>query len=68
MRQINAVTTLRALRGEENLPLSRIRRLTGLSRSTLDGVLDDLIARGQVEEIPADAAARQIGRPARSFR
>lgn len=68
MRRINAVTTLRALHGAGPLTLAVIRERTGLSRSTVEGVLDDLVAQGQVEEIPADPAAGQLGRPARQFR
>jgi predicted NBD/HSP70 family sugar kinase len=68
MRRINSVSTLRALHGAGPLTLAVIRARTGLSRSTVEGVLDDLVLQGQVEEIPADPATGQLGRPARQFR
>ncbi len=68
MRQINAVVMLRALRGAGPLTLAAVRARTGLSRSTVESVVDELVARQQVEEMPAGTASGRLGRPARLFR
>lgn len=41
---------------------------TGLSRPTVEGVVEGLIAAGLVTEVPADVETRRQGRPARRFR
>lgn len=68
LRRINAVTTLRVMRGAGPLTLTHIVELTGLSRRTAEAVVNDLITDGWVEEFSADTSSGRVGRPARSFR
>ncbi|MBW1603313.1 ROK family protein [Streptomyces sp. JJ66] len=69
LRRINSAVVLRALRGAENFPtLTDLVGQTGLSRPTVEGVVDGLVETGLVAEAPASPAARRQGRPARRFR
>jgi predicted NBD/HSP70 family sugar kinase len=63
MRRVNASRVLRELR--ESGPLSRagLARLTGLSKPTVNGVMDDLLRSGFVT--PVDAPEGGPGRPGR---
>ncbi|MEU7895107.1 ROK family protein [Nonomuraea sp. NPDC049152] len=65
VRKVNTQATLRALRSEGVATLTRLGRITGLSRQTVEAVLDELGERGWVREIPPDGGA--MGRPARRF-
>jgi predicted NBD/HSP70 family sugar kinase len=69
LRRINSAVVLHALRGAESATLTEITRVTGLSRPTVEGVVEGLIEAGLVVEAPAEeGAARRQGRPARRFR
>ncbi|SDK20743.1 Sugar kinase of the NBD/HSP70 family, may contain an N-terminal HTH domain [Streptomyces indicus] len=60
---------LHALQGADSATLTEITRVTGLSRPTVEGVVEGLIEAGLVVEAPVEeGAARRQGRPARRFR
>ncbi|UED82830.1 ROK family transcriptional regulator [Streptomyces profundus] len=71
LRRINSAAVLRALRAAEPAcSLTDLARVTGLSRPTVEGVLDGLTRAGLVAETTSQAppGARRLGRPARRFR
>ncbi|MFG3100678.1 ROK family transcriptional regulator [Streptomyces sp. NPDC048182] len=69
LRRINSAVVLHALRATDCATLTEITRVTGLSRPTVEGVVDGLMETGLVVEKAADeGAARRQGRPARRFR
>ncbi|MER6944627.1 ROK family transcriptional regulator [Nonomuraea sp. NPDC000554] len=65
LRKVNTQVTLRALRREGLATLTQLGRITGLSRQTVEAVLDELGERGWVREAPPDEGA--MGRPARRY-
>ncbi|RII13943.1 N-acetylglucosamine repressor [Streptomyces sp. YIM 130001] len=69
LRRINSAVVLHALRGADSASLTEITRSTGLSRPTVEGVVDGLMGASLVVEVPAEGGtARRQGRPARRFR
>jgi predicted NBD/HSP70 family sugar kinase len=70
LRKINSTVVLRALRSAGTPPtLADLAGQTGLSRPTVEGVIEDLTGAGLAAEAPAgEGAARRMGRPARRFR
>ena len=69
LRRINSAVVLHALRAADCATLTEITRVTGLSRPTVEGVVEGLIEAGLVVEKAADeSVARRQGRPARRFR
>ncbi|MDH6574648.1 ROK family protein [Kitasatospora sp. MAP5-34] len=69
LRRINAAVTLRALRDGQSLTLTQLVGDTGLSRPTVEGVIEGLMEAGLVAEVePVQDNGRQRGRPARWFR
>jgi predicted NBD/HSP70 family sugar kinase len=74
LRRINSAVTLHALRGGDTLTLTQLVGDTGLSRPTVEGVIEGLMESGLVVEVlPEDDplrgdSTRQRGRPARHFR
>ncbi|MFI6938918.1 ROK family transcriptional regulator [Streptomyces sp. NPDC050418] len=69
LRRINSAVVLHALRTADSATLTEITRVTGLSRPTVEGVVEGLIEAGLVVEAPVEeGAARRQGRPARRFR
>ena len=69
LRRINSAVVLHALRATDCATLTEIARVTGLSRPTVEGVVEGLIEAGLVVERAADEGiARRQGRPARRFR
>ncbi|MER6124844.1 ROK family transcriptional regulator [Streptomyces sp. NPDC001795] len=69
LRRINSAVVLHALRATDCATLTEITRVTGLSRPTVEGVVEGLIEAGLVVEKAAEeGAARRQGRPARMFR
>ncbi|MFJ2261072.1 ROK family protein [Streptomyces sp. NPDC087844] len=69
LRRINSAVVLHALRATDFATLTEITRVTGLSRPTVEGVVEGLMDGGLVVETAADeSAARRQGRPARRFR
>lgn len=68
MRQRNAAQTLGLLYRTGPTTMATLQRESGLSRRTLELILDDLIGNGWVGEVASTSAdARPVGRPARSF-
>ncbi|MCP3820187.1 ROK family transcriptional regulator [Streptomyces sp. A3M-1-3] len=69
LRRINSAVVLHALRSADSPTLTDLTRVTGLSRPTVEGVVEGLIGAGLVVEAPAEEGeARRQGRPARRFR
>ncbi|AWI32994.1 ROK family transcriptional regulator [Streptomyces tirandamycinicus] len=69
LRRINSAVVLHALRGSGSATLTDLTRITGLSRPTVEGVVEGLVASGLVAETgPDEGEARRQGRPARRFR
>ncbi|MGV9245052.1 ROK family transcriptional regulator [Streptomyces sp. NPDC003710] len=69
LRRINSAVVLHALRAADCATLTEITRVTGLSRPTVEGVVEGLIEAGLVvEQAAEEGAARRQGRPARRFR
>ncbi|MBD2892530.1 ROK family protein [Actinomadura nitritigenes] len=66
LRQLNALTVIKTLRGAEAATLSALAERTGLSRPSTKEVIDELSAMGWVEEVPP--APGTMGRPARRYR
>lgn len=69
LRRINSAVVLHALRAADSPTLTDLVRVTGLSRPTVEGVIEGLTAGGLVTEAPAEEGeTRRQGRPARRFR
>ncbi|NGN62812.1 ROK family protein [Streptomyces sp. A7024] len=69
LRRINSAVVLHALRGVDAATLTELVGVTGLSRPTLEGVIEGLVDTGVVGPAAADAGSeRKQGRPARRFR
>lgn len=70
LRKINSTVVLRALRSAGTPPtLADLAGETGLSRPTVEGVIEDLAAAGLATEASAEeCSGRRMGRPARRFR
>ncbi|NUU24719.1 MAG: ROK family transcriptional regulator [Streptomycetaceae bacterium] len=70
LRRINSAVTLRALRGGADLTVTELTDATGLSRPTVEGVVDGLLHERLVvaSEPDSDPAGRRRGRPARRYR
>ncbi|MFJ5265377.1 ROK family transcriptional regulator [Streptomyces sp. NPDC088387] len=69
LRRINSAVVLHALRAMDCATLTEITRVTGLSRPTVEGVVEGLMEAGLVVEAAAEeGTARRQGRPARRFR
>ncbi|MET8703304.1 ROK family protein [Kitasatospora sp. NPDC004723] len=72
LRRINAAVTLRALREGHAVTLTQLVGDTGLSRPTVEGVIEGLVETGLVAEVEpqsgGQAGAGRRGRPARWFR
>ncbi|MCQ4213834.1 ROK family transcriptional regulator, partial [Streptomyces longispororuber] len=69
LRRINSAVVLHALRATDFATLTEITRVTGLSRPTVEGVVEGLIEAGLVMETTVEEpGARRQGRPARKFR
>ncbi|RDG35495.1 ROK family transcriptional regulator [Streptomyces corynorhini] len=69
LRRINSAVVLHALRDAGSLTLTDLTRVTGLSRPTVEGVVEGLAEAGLVAECaPEEGEARKQGRPARRFR
>lgn len=69
MRRANTAATLRVLQAERTLTLKRLTELTGLSRRTVELIIEALIDEEWVEErSPAKAGKRTgAGRPAKHY-
>jgi predicted NBD/HSP70 family sugar kinase len=67
MRRLNTASTLRELHARKVATLAQLTESTGLSRRTVELILDELIAEGRASETAPSAGARGVGRPARTF-
>lgn len=68
MRQRNAASTLGILYRTGPAKMTELQQESGLSRRTIELILDDLMDSGWVVELAAGSPdARPVGRPARSF-
>ncbi|MBP2409580.1 ROK family protein [Brachybacterium fresconis] len=68
VRQGNARDCVLTLRGASGaLTIGELSAATGLSRPTVESVLQDLIAAGPIAPVPAADVAGRRGRPARRF-
>ncbi len=72
LRRINSAVVLHALRAAAppaSPTLTDLTKVTGLSRPTVEGVVEGLMESGLAVEVPAEEGeARRQGRPARRFR
>jgi predicted NBD/HSP70 family sugar kinase len=68
LRRINAVSIVQDLRRKGVMTLTSLSASTGLSRRTIESILDTLRADGLVEEVTDESGPRGAGRPARGFR
>ncbi|WP_103501540.1 MULTISPECIES: ROK family protein [unclassified Streptomyces] len=69
LRKINSAAVLRALRSADTPPtLTDLAGVTGLSRPTVEGVIEGLSEAGLAAEAAGGSGARRMGRPARRFR
>ncbi|MFF3324853.1 ROK family protein [Streptomyces sp. NPDC002889] len=69
LRRINSAVVLHSLRSADSPTLTDLTRITGLSRPTVEGVVEGLIEIGLVVEcVPEEGETRRQGRPARRFR
>lgn len=69
LRRINSAVVLHALRATDHATLTEITTVTGLSRPTVEGVVEGLVEAGLVvEQAAEEGAARRQGRPARHYR
>ncbi|MCF6522438.1 ROK family protein [Streptomyces sp. JJ36] len=71
LRRINSSVVLRALRGTDaprTLTYTDLVRETGLSRPTVEGVVEGLVEAGLVAEATEEPGDARRGRPARRFR
>ncbi|RSN11539.1 transcriptional regulator [Nonomuraea sp. WAC 01424] len=66
LRRINMIATLRAVRAAGVVPLTDLARRAGLSRPTVEGLVEELHGQGWLEEVAPEAG--QMGRPARLYR
>ncbi|MEV1022894.1 ROK family transcriptional regulator [Streptomyces sp. NPDC050264] len=68
LRGLNTAVVLRALRQESPRTVSGLATATGLSRPTVEALVEELAGQGWIAETDAPAAGRAPGRPARRFR
>lgn len=69
LRRINSAVVLHSLRAADSPTLTDLTRITGLSRPTVEGVVEGLVEAGLVvESVPEEGGARRQGRPARRYR
>lgn len=66
LRRLNSADVLAALYGRGPRTLTEISEVTGLSRPTVEDVVDDFVRRRTVVELPPEPGG--AGRPARRFR
>ncbi|MGW4386397.1 ROK family transcriptional regulator [Streptomyces sp. NPDC004685] len=68
LRGLNTGVVLRALRRDSPQTVSQLTGATGLSRPTVEALVDELVSQGWIAEAGAPAAGRTPGRPARRLR
>ena len=67
MRKLNSGTCLRIIRERQSLTLAELAKASGLSRRTVELILDGLLASGYVVETEPSTESRSVGRPARAY-
>ncbi|MEV7663612.1 ROK family protein [Paenarthrobacter sp. NPDC089316] len=68
MRRLNIASTLRAVYDNGPIATGPLQSLTGLSRRTLEVIINDLAAQGWIDDtVPTASSKRGAGRPARSL-
>ncbi|MFG2660100.1 ROK family transcriptional regulator [Streptomyces sp. NPDC048425] len=68
LRGLNTGVVLRALRRESPQTVSQLTAATGLSRPTVEALVDELVSQGWIAETGIPPAGRTPGRPARRLR
>ncbi|MFB9903657.1 ROK family transcriptional regulator [Allokutzneria oryzae] len=69
LRRLNTARVLRVLHRAEAVTLTDLTKTARLSRSAVEGAVEELISSGLVGEVePVSGDARPLGRPARRFR
>lgn len=68
LRGLNTGVVLRALRRESPQTVSQLTAATGLSRPTVEALVDELVSQGWISETGIPPAGRTPGRPARRLR
>ncbi|MYT74690.1 MULTISPECIES: ROK family transcriptional regulator [unclassified Streptomyces] len=68
LRDLNSSVVLRELRRESPRTVSGLAGATGLSRPTVEALVEQLTAQGWIAEADVPATGRAPGRPARRFR
>ncbi|MFC6256629.1 sugar kinase, partial [Kocuria oceani] len=67
LRRTNLGAVLQVLRDAGVVTVTELMAATGLVRTTVIAVCDDLLDRGWIQEVEGSSGA-QVGRPARRFR
>jgi len=67
MRRLNTATTLRELHARKAATLAQLTARTGLSRRTVELIVDELIEEGWFSESAGQPGSRGVGRPARTL-
>ncbi|WP_210408272.1 ROK family transcriptional regulator [Allokutzneria sp. NRRL B-24872] len=69
LRRLNTARVLRVLHRAAALTLTELTKATQLSRSAVEGAVEELVSAGVVAEVePVTGGTRPLGRPARRFR
>ncbi|SDM23897.1 ROK family transcriptional regulator [Allokutzneria albata] len=69
LRKLNTARVLRVLHRAGAVTLTELTKATELSRSAVEGAIEELLATGLVTEVePVSGGPRPLGRPARRFR
>ncbi|MGI5131898.1 ROK family transcriptional regulator [Pseudonocardia sp. CA-107938] len=67
MRKLNRGACLRIVRDRGSVTMAELARASGLSRRTVELIVEELLASGHVHETDPSAEPRTVGRPARSY-
>lgn len=67
MRKLNTGTCLRIIRDRRSLTLAELAKASGLSRRTVELILEALVSNGYVVETEPSTESRSVGRPARAY-
>src|SRR4051812_43881430 len=67
MRKLNRGACLRIVRERESTTMAELVRASGLSRATIELIVEELLASGYVLEGEPPSELRPVGRPARAY-
>lgn len=67
MRKLNRGACLRIIRDRQSLTMAELARASGLSRRTIELIVEELLASGYVQETEPPTELRPVGRPARAY-